>query len=74
MFASSIVVMKRSLENIGTSPVRTRERNELYIAASHKMSAPSSAGQEPDFSVRGRGLRRESAVPGLRHRATGNMV
>lgn len=51
MLASSIIVMKRSLENIGTSPVRMQERNELYIAASDKMSAPSSAGREQDFSV-----------------------
>lgn len=53
--------MKRSLENSGMSPVRTKGRNQLYIAAPSKRAAPSSAGQEQDSSVQGHGLRRERA-------------
>lgn len=53
--------MKWSLENIGMSSVRMKQRNVLYVAASAKMSAPSSAGREQHFSVQGRCLRRVSA-------------
>lgn len=56
MLASSIIVMKRSLENIGTSTIRRKERNELYTVVSDYISAPSFAGQEWDLSVQGHSL------------------